>query len=200
MIVRLGGLAIAMMACLTFNVRAANAQGIDSTRVKTAADSTKPPIFLTPVAPRIPSRLSPPLSPRRAFVYSALLPGFGQSRLDRGTSGALFASVEMAAITMVRRSRAELHEVRRYRIDTLPAEFTSDGTTVTKSGDFMNRYSADLEKTRQLHVEDWLAVIAFNHLFAGADAFVAAQLWDNPVQLSAFPLRGGATFVATLRW
>jgi hypothetical protein len=49
-----------------------------------------------------------------------------------------------------------------------------------------------------LHVEDWLAVIAFNHLFSGADAFVAAQLWDLPLKVSAIPSRRGALFVASL--
>ena len=146
------------------------------------------------------TRLTPPLSPRSAFLYSFALPGFGQSRLDRGTSGALFASVELAAIAMVRRSRADLAEVRRYRVDTLSGDFTVVGDSLQRSGIFTGRYSADLEKTRQLHVEDWLAVVAFNHLFAGADAFVAAQLWDVPVSLTAMPLAGGVTIVATLRW
>lgn len=146
------------------------------------------------------TRLTPPLSPRRAFLYSAMLPGFGQSRLDRGTSGALFASVELAAFAMVRRSRAELREVRRYRTDTLPGDFTTDGATIVKSGSFTTRFSADLEKTRRLHVEDWVAAMAFDHLFAGADAFVAAQLWDVPVSLSAIPRPDGAVFVATIRF
>ena len=35
-------------------------------------------------------------------------------------------------------------------------------------------------RTRRLHYEDWLAVLVFNHLIAGADAYVAAQLWDLP--------------------
>jgi len=141
-----------------------------------------------------------PLIPRRAFVYSAVLPGLGQSRLDRGTAGALFASVELAAIIMVRRSGADLREARRFRADTLPAEFTITNGKVTKSGTVVSRYTADLERTRRLHVEDWLAALAFNHLFAGVDAFVAAQLWDMPVQLQATPTPSGAAVVATLRF
>jgi hypothetical protein len=62
------------------------------------------------------------------------------------------------------------------------------------------RYDADLVRTRQLHVEDWLAVLAFNHLFAGADAFVAAQLWDIPVRMTAAPSQNGPLFVASLRF
>lgn len=194
-------LLVCALACLFIAVPTAQAQVIDSTRVTKTTDTTVAPVIIkAPAAPRIPSRLSPPLSPKRAFIYSALLPGLGQSKLDRGTSGALFASVEMAAITMVRRSRSDLHEVRRYRTDSLPEDFTTNGTTLVRNGAFSNRYTEALEKTRQLHVEDWLAVIAFNHLFAGADAFVAAQLWDNPVTLTAIPHINGAMFVATLKW
>jgi hypothetical protein len=142
-------------------------------------------------------RFSPPLTPKRAFLFSALLPGFGQSRLDRGTSGALFASIELAAVVMIRRSQLDLREARRYQIDTLPDQYVTSGASVVKNGVFTNRFTRDLVRTRRLHVEDWLAVVAFNHLFAGADA---AQLWDVPVELAAIPRPTGAVFVATLRF
>jgi hypothetical protein len=173
-----------------------HAQRGDPQRPRGAADTT----VAVSVRAKAPSRLTPPLSPARAFLYSALFPGLGQSRLDRGTSGALFASIELAAITMVRRSSVELREVRRYRIDSLPSDFVVTGSTLVKTGTVTNSYSADLQKTRQLHVEDWLAAMAFNHLFSGADAFVAAQLWDVPVSFSALPQANGAVFVATLHW
>ena len=147
-----------------------------------------------------PGRFTPPLTPKRAFLYSALLPGFGQSRLDRGTSGALFASIELAAMVMVRRSGMNLREARRYQIDTLPAEYRVAGSSVEKTGTFTNQFTRDLVRTRRLHVEDWLAVLAFNHLFAGADAFVSAQLWNVPVELSAIPRPSGAVFVASIRY
>jgi hypothetical protein len=129
-----------------------------------------------------------------------MLPGLGQSRLDRGTSGALFASVELAALVMVRRSVADVREAQRYRIDTLPSSFTSAGGTLTPVGAFTGRYTRDLVGARRLHVEDWLAVVGFNHLFAAADAFVAAQLWDVPVRMSAQRSRGGTALVATVHW
>ncbi len=152
-----------------------------------------------PVAVR--GRFTPPITPRRAFIYSAILPGLGQSRLDRGSSGALFAAVELAAVVMVRRSSADLREARRYRTDTLPTNFNvSPGGTFTPVARAAGRYDADLVRTRRLHAEDWLAVLAFNHLFSGADAFVAAQLWDIPVRLTATPSQQGAMFVASLRF
>jgi hypothetical protein len=153
----------------------------------------------TPVAAR--GRFTPPITPRRAFVYSAILPGLGQARLDRGSSGALFAAVELSAVVMVRRSSADLREARRYRTDTLPTNFTvGPRGTLTPIERVTGRYDADLVRTRRLHVEDWLAALAFNHLFSGADAFVAAQLWDMPLRVTAAPSPNGTVFVASLRF
>jgi hypothetical protein len=129
------------------------------------------------------------------------LPGLGQSKLDRGSSGALFASVELAALVMLRRSNADYHEAKRFQLDTIPTDFSVgvDGKGI-KSGSTVSGYTADLVRTRRLHREDWIAVIAFNHLFSGADAFVAAQLWDMPATISAIPTARGAAVVATLRF
>lgn len=190
-------LAVALGLTSATPPRMLRAQVTDSSRVR--ADSAVQPQSL-PTAPRAQSRLSPPISPRRAFLYSLALPGFGQSRLDRGTSGALFSSIELAALVMVRRSGADVREAKRYRIDTLPAEFTVASGLFVPSGRVTNRFTRDLQRARRLHVEDWLAVLAFNHLFAAADAFVAAQLWDVPVSLSARPAQGGAAVVATVHW
>ena len=175
------------------------AQQRDSVSVKPVPQTGAKPIpRLATLTQR--GRFTPPLTPKRAFVYSALLPGFGQSRLDRGTSGALFASIELAAVVMMRRSQMDLREARRYQIDTLSNQYVVAGDSVSKNGVFTNRFTRDLVRTRRLHVEDWLAVIAFNHLFAGADAFVSAQLWDVPVELSAYPRPSGAVFAATVRF
>ena len=61
-------------------------------------------------------------------------------------------------------------------------------------------YSDALVRARRLQVEDWSAVIVFNHLIAGAEAFVAAQLWDLPqhVKLRATPVRGGMALTAQI--
>jgi len=175
----------------------ARAQKVDSSRVRGRPDSATAP---TRRAGGLPSRLIPPISPKRAFLYSLALPGYGQSRLDRGTSGAFFASIELGALAMVRRSQADVREARRFRADSLPSEFTVVGGVPVKSGALASSYTADLVRTRRLAVEDWLALLAFNHLLGAADAFVSAQLWDVPVVLSALPTRGGAAVVATLRW
>ncbi len=174
-----------------------SAQQVDSSRVRTRPDTVQAPGRRVG---GLPSRLIPPISPKRAFLYSLALPGYGQSRLDRGTSGAFFASIELGALAMVRRSQADVREARRFRADSLPSEFTVVGGVPAKSGALASAYTADLVRSRRLAVEDWLALLAFNHLLGAADAFVSAQLWDVPVALSAIPSRGGAAVVATLRW
>lgn len=142
------------------------------------------------------------MSPRRAFLLSALVPGLAQSRLEKATSGAFFAGIEMAAIAMLRRSANDVREVRRQSPDTIPGNFSvAPGTGVrTPVGALPPRFDASLERSRKLHVEDWAAAIVFNHLIAGADAFVAAQLWDVPTQVSLIPTANGVAIVATLRW
>ncbi len=169
------------------------------TRRDTSAAGAVRPVPVSPIAPSLTQRgrFTPPLTPKRAFLYSALLPGFGQSKLDRGTSGALFSSIELAAMVMIRRSQLDLREARRYQIDSLPDQYVVAGDSLIQNGVFTNRYTRDLVRTRRLHVEDWIAVLAFNHLFSGADAFVAAQLWDVPIQLTAIPRPSGAVFMAT---
>jgi hypothetical protein len=155
-------------------------------------------------APRRAPVLKPPVSPRRAFLLSALVPGYAQTRLERGTSGAFFAGIEMASIAMLRRSVNDLREVRRAGRDTLPGNFTVNPNTgvrtPTQGEGLLPRFDATIERSRRLHIEDWTAALVFNHLIAGADAFVAAQLWDVPTRLTMVPTAQGLALVATVRW
>ena len=45
-----------------------------------------------------------------------------------------------------------------------------------------------------------MAALVFNHLFAGADAFVAAQLWDLPAQVSLRAAPRGLAVNASVSW
>jgi len=132
----------------------------------------------------------PPISPGRAFLQSALIPGLAQSRLDR-PAGVLFAAVEMLAITMYAKSSFDLRTARRFSRDSTPATYEIDAATgVARRDPTTNelvvatwrgpRYTASRAQARAAHVEDWRALLIFNHLFAAADAFVSAQLWDLP--------------------
>src|SRR5688572_9527137 len=55
-------------------------------------------------------------------------------------------------------------------------------------------------RARKQHVEDWVALLIFNHLFAAADAFVAAQLWDVPARVSVTRDGDRTRLTATVRW
>ena len=142
----------------------------------------------------------PPISARRALLYSMLVPGLGQTRLDRPNAGALFASVEVAAVVMARKAAGDLRFARAvartrpaigYQVDEngLPRR-DSTGALVPIARE-TNRYTSRL-RARRTQFEDWMAVVAFNHLISGADAFVAAQLWDMPARpsLRVAPGRG----------
>lgn len=130
-----------------------------------------------------------------------MIPGLGQSRLDRGTAGALFAAIELGAWAMVAKSGTDLRVARRYSEDSLPNNYSVDADgKITKVETFGSEFPVALINTRKLHREDWFAALVFNHLISGADAFVAAQLWDVNRTISVKPYRDGAALVATIHW
>lgn len=152
---------------------------------------------------------APPISPRRAFLYSLLLPGAGQAKLDRATAGGMFFLIEAVGLALVHRSAEDLRIARSFAGDSMPLRYVTDPVTGlparTSNGGLqvaewsVPRYTEAYVRTRRLHYEDWLAVLVFNHLFAGADAFVAAQLWDLPVRIGVTPTATGARVSASLR-
>lgn len=150
-----------------------------------------------------------PIAPRRAFLYSFLLPGAGQARLDRGRAGGMFFLIEVSALALVHRSAEDLRIARRFAGDSMPLRYQIDAATGMAARDATGnpvvaawsapRYTEAYVRTRRLHYEDWLAVVVFNHLFAGADAFVAAQLWDLPARVGLRQTPLGPQVEATLR-
>jgi len=174
------------------------APGSDSARVRQPARALKP-------------FAAPPISPRRAFVYSALIPGMGQAALDRKYTGATFFLIEAMSWALLRRSANDERIAKAFLGDSVPQSYVIDPVTGLAQRDSYGKpvvatwaqtaYTQDLVRARGLHVEDWVAVILFNHLFSGADAFVAANLWDFPQHLGvrATPLpRGGAAVTVSL--
>jgi hypothetical protein len=98
-----------------------------------------------------------PISPFNALWRSLLLPGWGQARLNRKLAGGMFVAWEGVTLGMSLKTRRELRYLRR----------TNSGRADDK---------------RQEH-EDWVVLLAFNHLFAGLEAFVSAHLADFPGDL-----------------
>ncbi|MBI3792899.1 MAG: hypothetical protein HY275_18730 [Gemmatimonadetes bacterium] len=154
-------------------------------------------------------REGPPISPGAAFLSSLLVPGLGQARLDRPVAGALYAAVELTGIAMLHKTWIDEREAVRYRLDSIPltyaltpagsAQLDSLGRPVVATWAF-NRFQDPLRAARRANAEDWTALLLFNHFFSGADAFVAAQLWDLPANVAIRWLPGGPMVQAAMRW
>jgi hypothetical protein len=114
-------------------------------------------------------------SPMNAFWRSFLLPGWGQAKLGRKLTAGIFVVWEGTTLGMSIKTRRELAYLRR-----------------TNSG--------RAEDKRREH-EDWLVLLAFNHVFAGLEAYVAGHLSDFPgdVRLQALPGGVGASVTVPFR-
>ena len=162
----------------------AMAQQRDSTRAGISpAATTAAPAAAPDTTPK------PPMSPRRAFLTSLVLPGYAQTVFGRDRAAMLFTIIEIGAIGMARKAAQDLAEAEGLPRDSVVATYKIDPTTGLavidpKTGQptpetyITSRFTADRIKARRTHYEDWIAAIIFNHLFAGADAYVAANLWD----------------------
>ena len=105
------------------------------------------------------------ISPFNALWRSLLIPGWGQARLNRKLAGGMFVAWEGVTLGMSLKTGSELRYLRR--------------TTSARAND-----------KRQEH-EDWLVLLAFNHLFAGLEAYVSAHLADFPGDLRFQAVPGG---------
>jgi hypothetical protein len=118
--------------------------------------------------------------------------------------------MEGLSLSLVYRSAEDLRLARQFRADSVPESYQvdaggqpvlgADGRPVVATWS-VSRYSAARVRARRTHYEDWIAVVIFNHLIAGADAYVAAQLWDLPARVGVRPAPDGTTaLVATLNF
>jgi len=104
-------------------------------------------------------------SPMNAFFRSFLLPGWGQAKLNRKLTGGIFVAWEGVTLGMSLKTRHELAYLRR----------TGSGRA---------------EDKRREH-EDWIVLLAFNHILAGLEAYVSAHLADFPRDLKFQAVPGG---------
>jgi len=161
-----------------------------SARGRIEAQATGAPAIEKPAG--VQPSLKPPVTPRRAFLYSLFVPGAGQAALDRHAWGGAFLLAEGISLALVYRSAEDLRLARQFRADSVPTTYKVDATGQQVLGAdgrpvpdswAVSRYSAARVRARRTHYEDWIAVVIFNHLISGADAYVAAQLWDLPARV-----------------
>jgi hypothetical protein len=151
------------------------------------------------------------MSPRRAFLTSLVLPGYAQTVFGRQKAAMLFAVVEVGAIGMARKASQALGEAKALARDSVVDTYQIDPVTglavldpVTRQPIpetwVASRFTPDRVRARRTHYEDWIAAIVFNHLIAGADAYVAANLWDFRTSVNVTSAAGTTTVIATVRF
>jgi hypothetical protein len=108
-------------------------------------------------------------APLNYFFRSLAIPGWGQASLDRKLTGALFIGFEGVALSMALKTSAEVRYLDR----------TDSVTAASRRGE------------RQ----DWIVLLAFNHLFSALEAYVSAHLLDFPpdLRVRALPMPGRRT-------
>jgi hypothetical protein len=105
------------------------------------------------------------VGPMGAFWRSFLVPGWGQARLGRKLTAGIFVGWEGVTLGMSLKTRHELAYLRR----------TNSGRADDKHGEH----------------QDWVVLLAFNHLFAGLEAYVSGHLTDFPRDLHLEAVPGG---------
>lgn len=115
-------------------------------------------------------------APLNYFFRSLVIPGWGQVSLDRKLTAGLFIGFEGLAVSMALKATSELH--------------------------YLDRTDSLIAASRRSERQDWIVLLAFNHLFSALEAFVSAHLLDFPpdLRVRALPLPGRRTgFGITVR-
>lgn len=105
------------------------------------------------------------MRPISAAWRSLLIPGWGQAATGRAITGALFVAWEGTTLYMMWKARSETQ--------------------------YFDESGVPGEGGKRQEEEDWLVLLVFNHLFAAAEAFVAAHLQDFPEELEIRAVPGG---------
>lgn len=188
------------MSILSLAPTAGFAQRTDSTRAGVA----RPEAVAAADAAR-----KPKVSPGRAFLASLVAPGSMQLKFKRPKAAAIFLLAEGATVGMSVKSWNDLSKAKDARADTVGTPVLDvDGNPVIdpdtgrpevnyapRNPNLAGRIGA-----RRAHLEDWIAAVVFNHLFAGADAYVAANLTDFDANVQVSSAERRMRVMARLAW
>jgi len=99
--------------------------------------------------------------------------------------GATMLAMESLSIVMVRESALGVHRAGRAETRWTVVQVAFVDATGSPAARFERTRSRPRSSEHgKGHVEDWVAVLVANHLFAGTDALVAALLWDLPAEVA----------------
>ena len=133
------------------------------------------PAPIAPVAPLPQDTIAfpqPPVRPMGAFLRSLAVPGWSQALLGRRLTAGLFIAWEGVTLGMTVKADREL------------AHLKAEGS--------------GLVEAKRQERQDWIVLLAFNHLFAGLEAFVGSHLWDFPEDVRLRPARYGTGVVVSV--
>lgn len=115
------------------------------------------------------------LSAQSALIRSFVLPGWGQAYVGEHGRGVLYFALESGSLWMVYKSSRALAAARRLE------------ASMRENGALGPTQRLPLAQSRSQQVEDWITLSVFWALFAGADAYVSAQLADFAGHVGAAP-------------
>ena len=110
---------------------------------------------------------------------------------------------------MTAKSWYDLDKAKAARNDTIVTPILDDlGRPVIDSVSGLPKVTVEFRnpnlvgriRARRTHLEDWVAATLFNHLFAGADAYVAANLQDFKANVQASSGDRGLQVMARVSW
>lgn len=115
------------------------------------------------------------ISATSALVKSLILPGWGQAYVGAHGRGAFYFALEAGSLWMVYKSSRALDAARELETYLREKDALAPGSRLS------------IASSRAQQVEDWIALSIFWALFAGADAYVSAQLADFAGHVGALP-------------
>lgn len=191
---------VMLAAGLLFCPQAVSAQVPDTLPVVT--DTVAQPVVIriqedSTALSKIPERITP----RGAFIRSAIIPGWGHAEVGAHGRGAFYFMVEAISGFMFLKTQTRLdlaRDRRALRESVLTEKLTESGVEdpveleELLSEDMILEDLRGLEETRSAQREDWMALGIFFLFLGGADAYVSAHLADFPgaVEINATPSGG----------
>jgi len=141
------------------------------------------------------------ISPRGAFIRSALVPGWGHAEVGAYVRGGFYFGAQTATAFMVAKSHTRFKRAgKRLRLAerVVTARLSAQG--VTDPAELESALAEDpvvedlraLRDSRSEQREDWIALGVFFIFLGGADAYVSAHLANFPVavEVGANPAGG----------
>ncbi|MBT8398381.1 MAG: hypothetical protein HKO65_00595 [Gemmatimonadetes bacterium] len=139
------------------------------------------------------------ISPRGAFIRSAILPGWGHARVGAQVRGAFYFAAEATSALMIYKTNTRIDRTRRklaLRESVVTARFEAAGATEEEIEAALEEDAEiedlrSLEETRTGQREDWIALGLFLMLIGGVDGYVSAHLADFPTAVVIEPNTNG---------